>query len=137
VGLTTTHSSVADTGNSPIEIGPDTTSVGSDSVINVNFPAGVREVTIEGVMRGIEKPVTALVSVKSGQVLTAKILPEDSIANVRFSHIIFANGDSDGPFGRDLSRKIPRDGICKLIIAENQMQGEEWKGRFKLTIRLD
>jgi hypothetical protein len=108
----------------------------SDSVIHITFPEGGNEVTVEGKMQGINKRITVFIPAQKGQMLSAVLPPEDSTANVRISQIIYAGEKADGPFGRDLTKKIPTNGVCKLIIAENLMQDGDWKGKFKLTIKL-
>jgi hypothetical protein len=108
----------------------------SDSIINVTFPKGAKAITVEGNMRGIDKPVTVLIAAKKGQSLSALLIPEDTTANIRINQVIFADSKADGPFGRELHKKIPTEGTLKLIIAENKMQGEEWKGKFTLNLKL-
>ena len=109
----------------------------NDSTILINFPKDSTWVTINGKMKGINHPVTVLIPVKQGKQLTAIILPEDSAANIRINQIFTPSGKADGPFGRELKRSLHEQGTYKIILAENMMQGEEWKGDFKLTIRVE
>ncbi len=69
--------------------------------------------------------------------MTAAILPEDSVANIRINQIFTPDGKADGPFGRELKQPLHQQGTYKLIIAENMMQGDEWKGNFKLTVKVE
>jgi len=135
--IETTDSTPSDVGSSKMVTPPAPVHTQTDSIIRISFAAGANEVTVQGNMRGIDKPVTVIIPAKKGQVLTATLLPSDSIANVRISHVVFANEKADGPFGRELTKKIPETGATKLIIAENLMQGEEWKGKFQLTVKLE
>jgi hypothetical protein len=109
----------------------------NDTIIEVQFPAGKNSIAIKGQMRGVQKPFTVIVPVKKGQTLLALLVAQDSIANVRINQIFMPDGKADGPFGRELSKTIPADGDCKIIISENMMQGEEWKGKFTLSLRLE
>lgn len=108
----------------------------TDTLINVSFPAGSKAVSVEGKMQGINKPVTILIPVKKSQVLTAVLVSEDSVANVRINQVIFGKDKADGPFGREVTKKVVEDGTCKIIISENMMQGDEWKGKFTLNLTL-
>ena len=74
---------------------------------------------------------------KEGRRLTATILPEDSAANIRINQIFTPSGKADGPFGREVKRRLQEQGTYKLIIGENLMQGDEWKGKFKLTVKVE
>lgn len=109
----------------------------NDSTILITFPKDSTWVTVRGKMKGINHPVTVLIPVKQGKQLTAIILPEDSTANIRINQIFTPSGKADGPFGRELKRALREQGTYKIILAENMMQGEEWKGNFKLTIRVE
>ncbi|MEJ7679796.1 MAG: hypothetical protein WKG06_18460 [Segetibacter sp.] len=109
----------------------------NDSTIHISFPKDSTWVTVNGKMKGINHPVTVFIPVKQGKQLTATILPEDSLANIRINQIFTPDGKADGPFGRELKRTIKQQGTYKLVIAENMMQGEEWKGKFKLIVKVE
>lgn len=109
----------------------------NDSTILISFPKDSTWVTVKGKMKGINHLVTVYIPVKQGKQLTAAIVPEDSVANVRINQIFTPDGRADGPFGRELKRRLRQQGTYKLIIAEDMMQGDEWKGNFKLTIRVE
>jgi hypothetical protein len=108
----------------------------NDSTILISFPKDSTWVTVNGKMKGINHPVTVLIPVKQGKQLTATISPEDSTANIRINQIFTPSGKADGPFGRELKRALYEQGTYKLILAENLMQGDEWKGNFKLTVKV-
>ena len=109
----------------------------NDSIILISFPKDSTWVTVDGRMKGINHPVTVYIPVKQGRHFTATVLPEDSTANIRINQIFTPDGKADGPFGRELKRTLHQQGIYKLILAENMMQGDEWKGNFKLTVRIE
>ena len=109
----------------------------NDSTILITFPHDSTWVTVNGKMKGINHPITVFIPVKQGKRLTAIILPEDSTANIRINQIFTPSGKADGPFGKELKRSLHEQGTYKIILAENMMQGEEWKGNFKLTIRVE
>lgn len=106
----------------------------NDSTINIQFPKGSFSIKVEGKIKGINHPITVNIPVKQGTQLTAYIQPEDSVANIRINQIFTPSGKADGPFGRDLKYAIKGEGNYKLIIGENLMQGDEWKGKFWLTV---
>ena len=109
----------------------------NDSTIFIRFPKDSTWVTVNGKMKGINHLITVYIPVKQGKQLTATILPEDSAANIRINQIFTPDGRADGPFGRELKRALHQKGTYKLIIGENMMQGDEWKGNFKLTIKVE
>ena len=106
----------------------------SDSIIHIRFPKDSTSATVYVKMKGISSPVTVYIPVKQGSQLTGRIAPDDSIANIRFNQIFSPSGKADGPFGREIRYGIKEQGTYKLIIAENMMQGDEWKGKFHLTV---
>lgn len=109
----------------------------NDSIINIRFPKDSTSITVSGKMKGINHPITVLIPIKQGKQLTAVIRTEDSLANVRINQIFMPDGKADGPFGKELKRAIHQQGTYKLIISENMMQGEEWKGKFMLTVKVE
>ncbi|MDQ6814126.1 MAG: hypothetical protein M3040_10330 [Bacteroidota bacterium] len=113
------------------------TDYSNDSIIAIDFPKDSDSVTITGRIKGIDKPVTINISVLKAAHLSAVLIPADSIANVRINQIYMPDGKADGPFGRTFNRKITQKGNCRIIIGEDLMQGEEWKGKFTLTLRLE
>ena len=58
------------------------------------------------------------------------ILPADGPGNVRFSQITMPNGDTDGPFGRDISYDLTAKGTYTLSLGESLMQGDPYDGNF-------
>ena len=109
----------------------------NDSIITIKFPKDSTSTTIKGRLRGINKPISVHISITKGEKLMAEIMPEDSVANIRINQIFMPDGKADGPFGRRMNMKIKQHGDYKIIIGENLMQGEEWKGTFKLTVKVE
>lgn len=68
--------------------------------------------------------------------LNLKITSQDSTANLRISQIIDSKGNTDGPFGREVEFPIMEKGIQKILVSENQMQGDPWGGRITLDVKL-
>lgn len=108
----------------------------NDSVINIRFPKDSISTTVSGKMKGINHPVTVLIPIRQGKQLIASLKTEDTLANIRINQIFTPGGKADGPFGRELKFAIKRQGTYKLIIGENLMQGDEWKGKFDLTVKV-
>ncbi len=65
-----------------------------------------------------------------------KITAQDSAANVRISQIVDSKDNSDGPFGHEIEFPVREKGIQKIIVSENQMQGDPWGGRITLEVKL-
>jgi len=68
--------------------------------------------------------------------LTAQITSEDPNANIRISQMILPDQTTDGPFGREITYDLPRDGIYTLLIHENMMAGDPWTGYFRLDFEV-
>ena len=124
-GIDTTNDKVSDTINT-IET--------NDSVINIKFAKDSISTTVSGKMKGINHPVTVYIPIKQGKQLKAILTTKEPVANIRFNQIFTPDGKADGPFGKELKRAIHEQGTYKLIISEDMMQGEEFKGSFKLTV---
>jgi len=86
--------------------------------------------------KGHNRHITCLVQVNKAKKLEAQLFPEQDTANIRFSQIFMPDGSSDGPFDRKLSYRLSKKGQYKLLIGENMMAGDEWKGKVKITISL-
>ena len=106
----------------------------SDSVIYIKFEKDSVSTTVSGQMKGINHPVTVYIPTKQGKQLMAILTTSESVANIRFNQIFTPDGKADGPFGKELKRAIYQQGMYKLIISEDMMQGDEYKGNFKLKI---
>ncbi|KMQ70354.1 hypothetical protein [Chryseobacterium koreense] len=71
----------------------------------------------------------------SNKRIEGKIEPESSEMNIRFNQIKLANGDLDGPFGRDISYDIQKTGEIWLIIGKSNMASGDAKGKFSVSIK--
>lgn len=67
--------------------------------------------------------------------IVGKITPENSQMNIRFNQIKLANGDYDGPFGRDMKYDIKNKGEIWLIIGKSNMASGDATGKF--TVKLE
>jgi len=68
--------------------------------------------------------------------LSAQIEPQDKLLNIRFNQIRKANGDFDGPFGREIKDyQISKSGEIWLIIAKNLMASGSDEGSFRVEIQ--
>ena len=103
-----------------------------DSIV---LPAFKDSIVAGAYMQGMGRHVIFLVPVQKGQVLQAALVA-DSTANIRINQIISASGKADGPFQKELSYKIDETGNYKIVIAENSMAADEWKGDFKIKFSL-
>ncbi len=131
-------------GNDSIETQKDTTQKDtisntgkSDSIIHISFPRDSTWATVSANMKGVGHPITVYIPIKQGRRLTASISSDDSAANIRINQIITPDGKADGPFGKEWKFALHQQGMYRLLIGENLMQGDEWKGEFKLTIKVE
>ncbi|MGI8634944.1 MAG: hypothetical protein ACR2KZ_06040 [Segetibacter sp.] len=108
-----------------------------DSIITIKFPKDSSSTTVKGRIKGINNPITVNVPVTKGDKLMVRLIPEGSVANIRINQLFMPDGKADGPFGRRMDMKIRQHGDYKIIVGENLMQGEEWKGNFTLTVKVE
>ncbi|MEG1238815.1 MAG: hypothetical protein RSD30_14715 [Flavobacterium sp.] len=66
--------------------------------------------------------------------LKASVLPKNNTMNIRFNQIRTPDGKYDGPFGREISYKIPQNGEVWLIIGKNLMADGDFTGEFSVRI---
>jgi len=78
--------------------------------------------------------VTVPIKISVGKELFASLSSNDKKANIRVSQVEFPDSTFDGPFGRELHREINTHGNYKLIIGEDMMAGDRWKGDFVLKV---
>ncbi|HEX2788534.1 MAG TPA: hypothetical protein VHP32_11610 [Ignavibacteria bacterium] len=112
------------------------TSSGRDQsgAIIVKFPVGSTQVTLNGTIKGFGEQIAYVFEVSKGQKLTASVVPVPSNGNIRIGQIISPSGNSDGPFGNQMTYDLNEAGNWKLILSENQMAGDPWEGQYNLTI---
>ncbi len=95
--------------------------------------------SIRGYLGGIERHVTVIVPVGSGDSIMAEIIPDDKKANIRFNQIyipVGKGGKYDGPFSRKIIYPITAMGNYKLVIGENLMAEGDWEGSFTCNVEI-
>lgn len=120
----------------------DSTKIQSEK--KVNYPETTDTIQIKIVqgkakMDTIKAPRQRLIFVlntDTANKLNLKLTPQDRIANVRISQIIDSKGNSDGPFGQEVSYPIQEKGIHYIHVSESQMQGDAWDGRIQFEAKL-
>ena len=78
--------------------------------------------------------LTIPLAITSGKELFAALSSADKNANIRISQVGLPDSTFDGPFGKDLRYKMKTPGNYKIIIGENMMAGDRWKGDFVLRV---
>lgn len=104
--------------------------------IRVKFPAGATQVTLNGKINGMGEHITYVFEVKKGQQLNASVSSKDKNANIRIAQILTPSDEGDGPFGQSVKYNFDKSGDWKLVLSENQMAGDPWKGEYNLTISI-
>ena len=66
--------------------------------------------------------------------LKASITPQNNNMNIRFNQIRTPDGKFDGPFGREISYEIPKNGEVWLIIGKNLMAEGNFTGEFSVRV---
>jgi len=79
---------------------------------------------------------TVHISVLKPGEITGMLSSMDRNANIRFTQIGLPDGTFDGPFGRELHYKTTQIGKYRIIIGQNMMAGDPWKGRYNLKLWL-
>ena len=104
--------------------------------ITVKFPTGSTQITLDGNINGFGEKISYEFEASKGQTLNAFVKPKDGEGNIRINQIIFPDGKADGPFGDKMTYKLTESGNWKLILGEDMMAGEPWKGTYLLTIEI-
>lgn len=104
--------------------------------IIVKFPAGATQVTLNGKINGFGEQITYVFEAKKGQKLFANVMSVEMDANIRISQIISPSGKADGPFGEKTNYNLDESGNWKIVLSENQMAGDPWKGEYQLLISI-
>lgn len=71
----------------------------------------------------------------SGTKISGNITSPDSKLNIRFNQIRLANGEFDGPFGREINYDVKDKGEIWLIIGKNLMADGDLKGKFTVQLK--
>lgn len=69
------------------------------------------------------------------QNISGIIIPDNPAMNIRFNQIRLANGEFDGPFGRDITYQIKQKGEIWLIIGKSNMASGTANGKFKVLLK--
>lgn len=104
--------------------------------IIVKFPAGATQVTLNGKINGFGEQITYVFEASKGQKLFANVMSVEMDANIRISQIISPSGNADGPFGEKTNYNLDESGNWKIVLSENQMAGDPWKGEYQLLISI-
>lgn len=94
------------------------------------------EAEIKDSISGIGAHRTFIIEAQKGQTLKASVKPDSLPANIRINQIVSPSGKMDGPFGRDMEYELNEAGQWKIIVGESNMQGDDYKGRFTLYVKL-
>ena len=107
----------------------------NDTLIRMQFTAADTGAiaTAQHYMNGDEH-VVCEVNVQKADSIYATVMPLEATGNVRFSQIVLPGGVMDGPFGQSIHYRTTKAGKYQLIIGENQMAGDKWKGNFKIKV---
>ncbi|WP_276500583.1 hypothetical protein [Terrimonas pollutisoli] len=108
-----------------------------DSVIHLSFPTDSVSITVKGHVDKKGNPVICYLPVTKGSKLTASVVPDNTKATIRFSHLYLPDGKSDGPFGNTLKYALRQKGTYKLYIGPNKMAGDPFSTDFILKIKVE
>lgn len=107
-------------------------------VVNDTMPKGLSVLSdtlvLKLAMDSANQHITVPLKIASGKELFASLSSEDKNANIRISQVGLPDSTFDGPFGRVLHYKMKTPGNYQLIIGENMMAGDRWKGDFVLRV---
>ncbi|MFY1046816.1 hypothetical protein [Chryseobacterium sp. GP-SGM7] len=114
---------------------------GKDEVTGVKNGEIIKVVDGENLPVSIEEKFTdqnqkLVLKIKNYQKsdLKAIVLPKNNNMNIRFNQIKTPDGKFDGPFGREISYKIPKNGEVWLIIGKNLMAEGDLTGDFSVKV---
>lgn len=113
------------------------TNIQIDSVIHLAFAKDSVSVTVKGHLGKKGDPVICILPIVQGKKLTAVVTPEKKNATIRFSHINFPDGKSDGPFDNTLKYDLTQKGIYKIYIGPNMMAGDPVSSDFILNVKVE
>lgn len=84
---------------------------------------------------GINEIVIKISNYKKDKI-SAAILPENAMMNIRFNQIKLPNGTLDGPFGREIqSYSISKNGEVWLVVGKSNMASGDDTGKFKIELK--
>ncbi len=94
-------------------------------------------VVINDTLNGLSDKKTYVIEAQDGQTFIAKITTPSDTANIRINQIISPSGEADGPFGKNITYPIAETGAWKIILGGSLMQGDDYKGEYKLMLLLE
>lgn len=120
----------------PVTVAVDTVphNIQVDTVIHLAFAKDSTTLTAKGSLNKKSTPVICYLPVDRRVKLNARIIPVDQDLNIRFSQIIKPDGQSDGPFDRQLKYTLQQKGLYKLIIGPNLMAEGKRSGDFLIRL---
>jgi len=101
----------------------------------ITIPFIKDSVIVPAYMQGMGKHVTFIVPAKNAKNLRAEIIVADT-ANIRINQVFTPSGKADGPFQKTIDIPVKETGNYKIVVGENQMAANEWKGDFKIKVSL-
>jgi hypothetical protein len=102
------------------------------SEIAIHFKRGAYEAQVGGELTSMHDEISYLVSARAGQHMKIKV---DAAGAVR-GQVTFPGGDSQGsPGDVFFDDVLPKSGTYHIHLRESPM-GEEWQGKFMLTIEI-
>lgn len=108
-----------------------------DSVIYLAFAPGNVSVSVKGHIDKKGEPVICFLPVTIGKKLEASVVPDNKKAAIRFSHLYFPDGKSDGPFGNTLKYDLKQKGTYRIYISPNMMAGDPVSSDFVLKVKVE
>ncbi|MGZ5219253.1 MAG: hypothetical protein ACXWC7_04215 [Chitinophagaceae bacterium] len=108
-----------------------------DSVIYLAFAPGNVSVSVKGHIDKKGEPVICFLPVTIGKTLEASVIPDNKKATIRFSHLYFPDGKSDGPFGNTLNYDLKQKGTYRIYISPNMMAGDPVSSDFVLKVKVE
>ena len=112
--------------------------ISEKKTLNDTLPRGLSDLSdtliLKLKMDSANDHLTVPLAISSGKELFAALSSDDKNANIRISQVGLPDSTFDGPFGRDLHYKMKTPGNYKIIIGENMMAGDRWKGDFVLKV---
>ncbi len=101
----------------------------------IPIPAIKDSIIVPAYIQGMGKHVTFIVPVKGVKKLHAELIVTDT-ANIRINQVFTPSGKADGPFQKTIDIPVKEMGNYKIVVGENQMAANEWKGDFKIKVSL-
>ena len=122
-----------DTATTPLKT-VESGAVQTDSVLNLDLPQNGDSLKVRILKKSA--PITCNFQVRNKGTLTARIVTPGGKGNIRFNQIFMPDKSADGPFDKSLNYDIKKTGLYKLIIGEDLMAENPYKGEFTLEMKI-